>query len=270
MLTSGTTGPPKRIDLSYETLAASWSARSTTSPIATRSCACAAGVAVVNSPLVHLGGLFRVLQCVDDGRSFALLERFTVDGWVDAVRRHRPATASLVPAALRMVLEADVDPRRPEQRPLGRLGYGAARRPTTPTHSSRKLRDSRAGIATPRPSSAAASRAGTWPTTASTGRPSAAASAARTPGCELRVVDPDDGRVLGAGAEGLLEVKAAQLGDGSSWIRTTDLARIDADGFLWILGRADRVIIRGGFKVPSRGRARGARAASRACAAPRW
>src|SRR5262249_61072086 len=68
------------------------------------------GVGVVNSPPVRLGGLFRVLQCITDGRSFALLERFTVDAWVDAVRRHRPATASLVPAALRMVLDADLDP----------------------------------------------------------------------------------------------------------------------------------------------------------------
>ena len=59
---------------------------------------------------MHLGGLFRVLQCVNDGRSFSLLERFTVDGWIDAVRRHRPKTVSLVPAALRMVLEADLDP----------------------------------------------------------------------------------------------------------------------------------------------------------------
>jgi acyl-CoA synthetase (AMP-forming)/AMP-acid ligase II len=62
-------------------------------------------------------------------------------------------------------------------------------------------------------------------------------------------VDPENGEVLGAGAEGLLEVKAAQLGVGSSWVRTTDLARIDADGFVWILGRADQVILRGGFKV---------------------
>src|SRR6185503_5740414 len=61
--------------------------------------------------------------------------------------------------------------------------------------------------------------------------------------------DPDTGCMLGAGTEGVLEVKAAQLGAGSSWVRTTDLARIDADGFLWILGRADQVIIRGGFKV---------------------
>jgi acyl-CoA synthetase (AMP-forming)/AMP-acid ligase II len=32
-------------------------------------------------------------------------------------------------------------------------------------------------------------------------------------------------------------------------VRTTDLARIDGDGFLWILGRNDQAIIRGGFKV---------------------
>ena len=43
-------------------------------------------------------------------------------------------------------------------------------------------------------------------------------------------------------------MRAAQLGT-DDWVRTTDLARIDADGFLWILGRADQAIIRGGFKV---------------------
>ena len=48
--------------------------------------------------------------------------------------------------------------------------------------------------------------------------------------------------------EGLLEVKASQLDD-DAWVRTTDLARLDGDGFLFILGRADQAIIRGGFKV---------------------
>ncbi|MGE4652512.1 MAG: fatty acid--CoA ligase family protein, partial [Myxococcota bacterium] len=33
------------------------------------------------------------------------------------------------------------------------------------------------------------------------------------------------------------------------WVRTTDLARIDVDGFLWVLGRADGAINRGGFKL---------------------
>ena len=48
---------------------------------------------------------------------------------------------------------------------------------------------------------------------------------------------------------GLLEVKPAQLGPSADWMRTTDMARIDADGFLWITGRADQAIIRGGFKI---------------------
>ena len=94
-------------------------------------------MAIVNSPLVHLGGLFRVLQCVTDGRSFSLLERFTVDDWVDAVRRHRPATVSLVPAALRMVLDADLDP---ADLAASARSSPAPRRspPTTPTRSSAK------------------------------------------------------------------------------------------------------------------------------------
>ncbi len=110
MLTSGTTGPPKRVPLTYETLlrvlvGAKHYERNARADLRLRS-----GVTIVNSPLVHLGGLFRILQCVNDGRAFCLLERFRVDEWADAVRRHHPRTVSLVPAALRMVLEADLDP----------------------------------------------------------------------------------------------------------------------------------------------------------------
>jgi long-chain acyl-CoA synthetase len=67
-------------------------------------------------------------------------------------------------------------------------------------------------------------------------------------GAQLRVVD-DDGTPLGHDQAGLLEVKPGQLGPSAEWMRTTDIARIDEDGFLWILGRADQAIIRGGFKV---------------------
>jgi acyl-CoA synthetase (AMP-forming)/AMP-acid ligase II len=41
-----------------------------------------------------------------------------------------------------------------------------------------------------------------------------------------------------------------EVGDATDgWIRTTDLGRIDADGFVWIHGRSDDAILRGGFKV---------------------
>ena len=110
MLTSGTTGAPKRIPLTYDTfmqvlVGAKHYEKDAATDVRLRS-----GVVIVNAPLVHVGGLFRVLQCVNDGRAFCLLEKFRVDEWADAVRRHRPKTVSLVPAALRMVLDADLDP----------------------------------------------------------------------------------------------------------------------------------------------------------------
>jgi acyl-CoA synthetase (AMP-forming)/AMP-acid ligase II len=109
MLTSGTTGPPKRVDLRYDMLdqvmrGAKHYETGTGSEVRLRS-----GVAIVNAPLVHVSGVFRVVQAVLDGRRIALLERFTVDGWTAAVRAHRPKTVSLVPAALRMVFDADVE-----------------------------------------------------------------------------------------------------------------------------------------------------------------
>ena len=61
------------------------------------------GVAIVNAPLVHIGGVYRVLQCVAEARPFVLLPRFELATWVAAVRRYRPKAVSLVPAALRAV-----------------------------------------------------------------------------------------------------------------------------------------------------------------------
>jgi acyl-coenzyme A synthetase/AMP-(fatty) acid ligase len=247
MLTSGTTGPPKRIDLGFDTLervlvGAKHYETNRTADLRLRS-----GVAVVNSPLVHLGGLFRVLQCVSDGRPFSLLERFTVEGWLDAVRRHRPQTVSLVPAALRMVLEADVDP--DDLSSVRSVVSGTA--PLSPDDADEFME--RYGV--PVLVSYAATEFGGgvagwnladhrqfWSAKrGSVGRAHA--------GCELRVVKAETGVPVDDDQEGLLEVKAGQLGPGSSWIRTTDLARLDADGFLWILGRDDQAIIRVGFKV---------------------
>ncbi len=162
------------------------------------------------------------------------------------MRRHRPATASLVPAALRMVLEADLDPADlqslrsvvsgtapldPDDADAFEATYGV---PVLVSYAATEfgggvagwnLEDHRRFWATKR---------------GSVGRAHA--------GCELRVVDPGSGEPVGPGTEGLLEVKAGQIG-GDAWVRTTDLARLDEDGFLWILGRADQAIIRGGFKV---------------------
>jgi acyl-CoA synthetase (AMP-forming)/AMP-acid ligase II len=244
MLTSGTTGPPKRIDLTYDMLAHSVMGRDPgRSPSRSE---VRGGVAIVNAPLVHIGGVFRVLQCVAEARPFALLDRFELGTWVDAVRRHRPRAVSLVPAALRMVLHSAVRPEDLESiravtsgtAPLSAEDADAFQQkfgiPVLTSYAATEFGGGVAGWTL-------ADHQKYWQAKrGSVGR--------ANPGAELRVVD-DDGKPLGADQPGLLQVKPGQLGPLADWMRTTDMARIDEDGFLWILGRADQAIIRGGFKV---------------------
>ena len=205
------------------------------------------GVVVVNSPMVHLGGLFRIVQAVGDGRRFVLLERFQVEPWIDAVRRHRPATVSLVPAALRMVYDADLDPAdlasvrsvvsgtAPLDPALAEAFTETLRRARAHLVRGDRVRRRRGRV---EPEGPRALRAGE--ARERRAGPRGVRAAGRRRGSPARSCP--------FGAVGLLEVRTAQV-DPDRWIRTTDLARMDADGFLWIEGRADQTILRGGFKV---------------------
>ncbi len=244
MLTSGTTGPPKRVDLTYDMLAHSvMGAEGDRPPAPTE---LRHGVAIVNSPLVHIGGVFRILQCVAEARPFVLLERFELNRWAEAVRTHRPRAVSLVPTALRMVLHSDL--RREDLASIRAVTSGTAPLsaedadaftekygiPVLTSYAATEFGGGVAGWTLPDHQKYWRLKRG------SVGRANA--------GAQLRVVG-DDGAPLGPDQVGLLEVKPGQLGPSATWMRTTDMARIDGDGFLWIIGRADQAIIRGGFKV---------------------
>ncbi|TDC90234.1 AMP-binding protein [Actinomadura sp. 7K507] len=246
MLTSGTTGPPKRVDITADTLtrtmegAKHYESGRRPEPVLRH------GVAIVNSPLVHIGGLFRVVQCVLDGRSFVLLPRFEVGAWAGAVRRHRPKTASLVPAALRMVLDSDLT----REDLSGLLSVVSGTAPLDPADADAFTERFGVPVLTSYAATEFGGGVAGW-TLADHRRYWTAkrGSAGRAhPGCGLRVVSPE-GEELPVDEAGLLEVRPAQFGADAPWVRTTDLARIDGDGFLWIVGRADQTIIRGGFKV---------------------
>ena len=62
-------------------------------------------------------------------------------------------------------------------------------------------------------------------------------------------IDRETGAELAAGETGILHVRSRQMLEGDDWIATTDLACIDADDFVWLSGRADTAINRGGFKI---------------------
>ncbi|GAA3703250.1 class I adenylate-forming enzyme family protein [Gordonia hankookensis] len=253
MLTSGTTGPPKRVALTYDMLArsvlgADHRSDDNRSPDTDSSAPArlSSGVAIVNAPLVHIGGVFRTLQCIVAARPYVLLPRFEIGSWADAVRRYRPRAVSLVPTAVRMVLHSDLT--RADLASIRVVTSGTAPLSAEdadaftdkfgiPVLTSYAATEFGGGVA----GWTLADHREFWEAKrGSVGR--------ANPGSRLRVV-ADDGTVLGPGETGLLEVVPGQLGPSSDWIRTTDLARIDSDGFLWIVGRADQAIIRGGFKV---------------------
>jgi acyl-coenzyme A synthetase/AMP-(fatty) acid ligase len=248
MLTSGTTGTPKRIPLkasNFEKMildAAVFESRSPDEDVRL-----SRSVSILNTPFSHIGGIFSLFTCFSAGRKACLLERFTVESFVDAVARHRPKAAGAPPSALRMILDADV----PKEKLSSLIVFRTATAPLDPD-----LADAfheRYGVPVLQNYGATEFAGGVAGWTLRDFRhygQSKRGSVGRlNPGIEGRIVDPQNGEVLEPGGEGLLELRASHLGDGRSWMRTTDIARMDAERFLWILGRADNAIIRGGFKI---------------------
>ncbi|MER5787366.1 class I adenylate-forming enzyme family protein [Streptomyces sp. NPDC001980] len=248
MMTSGTTGKPKRVSLTYPQLTAAFQAAGTmlddsTGPRLRRGCV------ILWSSLAHISGLYFAIAHAVDGRSVALMERFQVEEWARLVRRHRPRQLRLPPTAIRMVLHAELPadtfssvraigsgtaPLPPELAEEFEARYGV---PVLTTYGATEFAGAIAGW------SLADHRRWAGTKRGSVGR------AHR--GIELRVVDRTTQDVQTSGGIGLLEVRGPQLpvADGR-WLRTNDLASLDEDGFLFIHGRADDAINRGGFKIP--------------------
>lgn len=253
MPTSGTTGPPKRIRYTYAQIegalgrVAKYSAatqRSLGGPPALRS-----GVVLATLALAHISGLWTVLQAAAEGRPIVLLDRFDPHAWADLVAEHGAKTSALPPATLRMVMDAGVDPTK--LRSLLSVGCGTA--PLDPELA--EAFTERYGVPVLVSYGATEFPGGTVGWTLEDHhryRSEKRGSAGRArPGITIRIIDPDSGAELPPDHQGILAVRSPQAttttADG--WVRTNDIARMDADGFLWLVGRADDAINRGGFKV---------------------
>jgi long-chain acyl-CoA synthetase len=237
ILTSGTTGKPKPFTVSYELIL-----RHHVGAMADLS---AEIPTLLYFPLGNITGIYSTIPPLLKNQRVVLLDKFSVAGWHDYVRRYRPQATGLPPAGVQMVLDADIP--REDLTSIRRLGTGAA--PLDP--QVQRAFESRYDI--PILLSYGATEFG-GPVTAMTldlhaewGAKKFGSVGRALPGAKLRVVDADSGAVLPAGSEGVLEVVSPRIGP--DWIRTSDIALIDEDGFLFHRGRADGAIMRGGFKV---------------------
>jgi long-chain acyl-CoA synthetase len=248
MMTSGTTGRPKRVELTYGRMLAAFRAAGLVID-ETREPHLRGRTDILWASLAHISGLYFAIAHVIEGRSVALLEKFEVGAWTELITRHRPGYVRLAPAALRMVLQAGVPAATFDS--VRAVGSGTA---PLPPELAEEFEE-RYGIpvlGTYGATEFAGAIAGWTLKDKKQWGPAKRGSVGRAHhGIELRVVDPDTGELLPAGQAGLLEARGGQLpGEEGTWLRTTDLATIDEDAFLFIRGRADDAINRGGFKIP--------------------
>ncbi|MFL5296400.1 MAG: class I adenylate-forming enzyme family protein [Phenylobacterium sp.] len=258
LFTSGTTGEPKAAVLRHRHLA-SYVISTVEFMDADEDEA-----ALVSVPPYHIAGVSAVLTGVYGGRRVVHLPAFTPETWVETAAREEITHAMLVPTMLGRVL--DVMEKTGERLPrLRALSYGGGRMPravieralrlmphvnfvnayglteTSSTISVLGPQDHRDAIASDDPE---VSRR-----LASVGRP--------LPGLELEIRGPD-GEALPPGVPGEVYVRGEQVAgeylgrkllteDG--WFPTNDAGWLDADGYLFIEGRLDDVIVRGGENI---------------------
>lgn len=247
--TSGTTGAPKRIPVSERTISASLrdGVRSAKGTVEIFELKPQTSPTLMFSPLVHTSGTFNTLMAVFEVRPIVLFEKFDAQLYRQALVQYRPKFAPLPPTAIKMMVDseatredfASVRAVRAGTAPLSvdlqeafeaKFGvpvlttYGATE--FMGVVSSWTLDDHRTYAQTKR---------------GSVGRISK--------GVQVRIVDPVTRIEMAQGEQGILEAKLDRIDNAKEWIPTTDIARLDSDGFLFIEGRADDAIIRGGFKV---------------------
>lgn len=258
LFTSGTTGEPKAAILRHRHVAAY--VISTVELMSAEPSECA----LISVPPYHIAGVSAVLTSVYAGRRLVQLPAFAPEAWIETARREQVTHAMVVPTMLGRILEA-LD-REGETLPaLRTLSYGGGRMPapvieralqrlphvdfvnayglteTSSTIAVLDPEDHRAAFASNDP--AARRRLG------SVGRP--------LPSVELQIRTPD-GAVAPPNVSGEIWVRGEQVAgeyvgrkglreDG--WFPTNDCGWLDEGGYLYVDGRLDDVIVRGGENI---------------------
>ena len=258
LFTSGTTGEPKAAVLRHRHLASY--VISTVEFMGSEE----TEAALVSVPPYHIAGISAVLTGIYGGRRIVYLPAFTPEAWVDAAVAEKITHAMVVPTMLGRILDV-LEARGTTLPALRALSYGGGRMPqpvieramallpqvdfvnayglteTSSTVAVLGPDDHRVAILSDDP--------GVRRRLGSVGRP--------LPTLELEIRDPE-GNVLPAGESGEVYVRGEQIAgeylhkkviQDDGWFATNDAGWLDADGFLFVEGRLDDVIVRGGENI---------------------
>lgn len=232
LLTSGTAGAPRRVSLTVRNLLAS--AEATQERLALLHSDRWLG----SLSLAHVGGLALVTRAAHLGSAVVLPGRFRVETFLSLALAGSVTHASVVPTMLHRTLEALGPSRSPLALRCILVGGAPAPAPLVERSLERGL-----PIALTYGLTEATSQVATSPPSLVRRKPGTVGSP--LPRVRLRLTG--DGEVLVAGP-----TVAPGHADSDGWLHTGDLGRQDADGHLWITGRASDRIISGGVNVDPR------------------
>jgi acyl-CoA synthetase (AMP-forming)/AMP-acid ligase II len=255
--TSGTTAAPKSAVLRHRNLAAYVIG---TVPFGT---ADGDEAALLSVPPYHIAGVMNLLSNLYLGRRVVYLEPFEAQRWLHAVAHESITHAMVVPTMLARVVSA-LAGRQPELPSLRTVAYGGAKMPRTVIETALQLFPgvafSNAYGLTETSSTIAVLGPEAHRDAVESSDPAIRArlgSAGQTlPGIEIEVRD-EAGKPCAPGAVGDIFVRgdqvAGEYADGAAtddgWFATRDRGYLDNSGFLFVEGRADDTIIRGGENI---------------------
>ncbi len=220
--------------------------------------------ALVSVPPYHIAGISAVLSGIYSGRRIVYLAAFTPEEWVDAAAAEQITHAMVVPTMLGRIL--DVLEARGEGLPaLRALSYGGGRMPEAVIARALKLlphvdfvnayglTETSSTISVLGPDDHREALSSEDPDVrrrlGSVGRP--------LPALELEIRDPD-GNVVAPGVSGEVYVRGEQVAgeylhkkaiQSDGWFATNDGGWLDEAGYLFVEGRLDDVIVRGGENI---------------------
>jgi fatty-acyl-CoA synthase len=255
LFTSGTTGEPKAAVLRHRNLA-SYLVSSLDFGSAGENEA-----AILSVPPYHIAAVSSVLSTTYTGRRVVQLESFDPQRWVQAVRKEQVTHAMVVPTMLGRILEV-IEADGQGLTSMRSLAYGGGPMPRSVVEraltalpgidlvNAYGLTETSSTVAVLGPDHHRTAFASTDPAVharlGSVGQV--------LPGIELSVRGPD-GEPVAGGQAGEIWVRGEQvsgeyLGNGrhpdDGWFRTRDAGHLDDKGFLFVHGRLDDVIVRGG------------------------
>ncbi|MEV5835188.1 fatty acid--CoA ligase family protein [Nocardia sp. NPDC052112] len=220
---------------------------------------------LVSVPPYHVAGVANMLSNLFAGRRLVYLRAFDPSVWLDTVRAEAVTNAMVVPTMLARIVDAVAGLDGASLPTLRSLSYGGAkvserilrealtRLPDVGFVNAYGLTETASTIAVLGPEDHRAALISDDPLV----RARLSAAGQVLPTIEIEIRD-DNGQVLPAGSSGIIFLRGEQISgeyatgsllDADGWFCTRDRGHVDADGYLYIEGRADDTIIRGGENI---------------------